>query len=297
MGDDVVQLGRDPGLLVADGQRRMRLAFLLQLAYTLGELGGDALTLTRARAPRPTPAAGTSSTGTAASLSASATPSSSAPAIAASAASPAHRVSRRPAQKAWAAASMARPNEGDPNGTDASSAGDGDDPRRARMQASGTEGAADDHRRSDARGAEVAFHGRQRGAEHRGREADEQVGSAHAASQATASSGSETTASARPPWTVASTRAALQPRPFARALDRRLGLPASGTRDGELEVRRRRTERSTSNAGRVVQSSQQLLDDAVGRQLDGGGQHARVALDGQPHVARPWLARAGHRGG
>ena len=69
----------------------------------------------------------------------------------------------------------------------------------------------------------------------------------------------------------------------ARSIDA-LALPARRTGDGELERVVAEAD-AHSTPGASSRASQQLLDDAVGRQLDGGGQHPRVALDGQPRVA------------
>ena len=56
VGDDVVQLGSDPGALVAHRQRRVGLPLLLELARAFGELGGDPFALAQ-RPARPPPAA------------------------------------------------------------------------------------------------------------------------------------------------------------------------------------------------------------------------------------------------
>ena len=63
VGDDVVQLGRDPSPLVADGQLRVRLALLRQLGGALLQPPGDDLVRRIAR-PAPQKTAGNMTVGT-----------------------------------------------------------------------------------------------------------------------------------------------------------------------------------------------------------------------------------------
>ena len=53
VGDDVVQLGGDPRALVADRERGVGLALLLELARALGERRGDLVALAQAARRRP----------------------------------------------------------------------------------------------------------------------------------------------------------------------------------------------------------------------------------------------------
>src|SRR4051794_1108122 len=79
-------------------------------------------------------------------------------------------------------------------------------------------------------------------------------------------------------------RAVLEARPLARALYRGPGAPAGGTGDGELE-RGVREANAHLDAGGVLERVEQLLDDAVGGELDRGREHPGVPLDGQPGLA------------
>ena len=103
------------------------------------------------------------------------------------------------------------------------------------------------------------------------------------APQTTASTGSDATASARPPRTVASSvpccsRARSRARSIA-ALARRRAGPETPSSSASSAKRTR-----TSYVGGVLERREQVLDDAVGGQLDRRGQDPRVALHRQPRV-------------
>ena len=251
VGDDVVQLGGDPGALVADRQRRVRLALLLELARALGELGGDELALAQrpARAPA---AAGMSRRGT--------RPSSCGERHAELERADerrqrgerrAQRVSRRPAQKACAgdeqqqaarAAARTAPT--------ASSAATATIHAARGWPASGAERGAERTAAEATPAPPASLDGRAPAPNGGRREADEQVRAAAPPSQAAASTGSDTTASARPPrdaWPRACRAAAEPARARARSRPWRAGGRARRRR-ARARRRAKRTRTSTPGA-------------------------------------------------